>query len=583
MSRLLALAIACLSMLACAGSGDDTFTSTGSDELTTSWSGNVTLPSGYVVRADEVVVLDPNAATTVEARGNIIVYGRLVSRPTSANVVHTIRFTGIDESAFVGGGLDPMPSDVGLWVMGAGVVDIQGAPKLGWARATGGLAAGARTLTLDADPIGWRAGDEVVIAPTEPPTVFRQHEHFDVRTIASLSGRTITLSAGTTYPHPSVAVGRGITMTAEVANLTRNVRIEGTAGGRSHVFMRSLAPQTVRYAALRYLGPRHDDGTAVLGRWGLHFHHAHGGSRGSLVEGVVSREFGTNAFVPHMSDGITFRDCVAYDIGDSAYWWDIPDETRDTLFDHCLAARVTAGTSPTGFQLGQSTGNAIHDSVSVGVAGSHQTAAGFWWNQGVPPWGFEDNVSHNNQHLGIYDWSNSAANPAHVISHFIAYHNGRYGILHGAYRNTHQFVDTILYGNLRGALQVHISPSGPDAAIVYQDGCLFDAAGMSDYAVASSGHSVAPGLPPYRFAHSEFRGHRVAGFALTESSRYPDFYEMGPGNTFTGNPFWLASNIHPDSVIQVRDPGGLGSFDLRRASTPGGVFVPAWNAKRFNR
>lgn len=58
-------------------------------------------------------------------------------------------------------------------------------------------------------------------------------------------------------------------------NLTCNVRIEGTEGHRAHVFIHSSQPQSIRYAQLRYMGPRQADGgytSLVLGRYGLHFH-----------------------------------------------------------------------------------------------------------------------------------------------------------------------------------------------------------------------------------------------------------------------------------------------------------------------
>ena len=38
------------------------------------------------------------------------------------------------------------------------------------ARATASLAAGSRTVQLDADPVGWAPGDEIVITPTGRPT-----------------------------------------------------------------------------------------------------------------------------------------------------------------------------------------------------------------------------------------------------------------------------------------------------------------------------------------------------------------------------------------------------------------------------
>lgn len=42
---------------------------------------------------------------------------------------------------------------------------------------------------------------------------------------------------------------------AEVLNLTRDVVIEGRPGGRSHIFIRSCVPQTIRHAVVRHMEP----------------------------------------------------------------------------------------------------------------------------------------------------------------------------------------------------------------------------------------------------------------------------------------------------------------------------------------
>jgi hypothetical protein len=61
-------------------------------------------------------------------------------------------------------------SDVGLWVMGNGVLDIAGTPKLAWTRSAKAVAKGATTISLAQAPAGWQVGDEVALTPTLPPT-----------------------------------------------------------------------------------------------------------------------------------------------------------------------------------------------------------------------------------------------------------------------------------------------------------------------------------------------------------------------------------------------------------------------------
>ena len=133
----------------------------------------------------------------------------------------------------------------------------------------------------------------------------------------STAGRS-TSTAPLEHDHPEIGNPFGDDVyTAEVLNLTRNVRIEGTGNhtpsfqphqnGRAHViFLATEQPQTVKYIELGHLGPRRADKKfteGVKGRYPLHFHHAKDGSRGSLIEGVVARQSGNRAFVPHASHG----------------------------------------------------------------------------------------------------------------------------------------------------------------------------------------------------------------------------------------------------------------------------------------
>lgn len=364
--------------------------------------------SSLEVEPGRTLRFDPTADTTLEVTGNLVVHGRLQMRPRPG-VEHVLRFVDVDESAFVGGGLDPLETDVGLWVMGDGVLDVVGARTEAWNRS-------------GASP-SWSRHDEVVVAPVEPgdfePKPFTQGD-----VVPEFAGRR-----------------------AEVLNLTRNVRIEGTPGGRAHVFIRSTRPQTIKYATLRYLGPRQVDGestASVLGRYGLHFHHCHAGSEGSIVEGVVVRDGGAHAFVPHMSHGITIRDCIAYEVFDEAYWWDPHERTDDLLIDRCVAAGVHfdpefRGFRLAGFFLGLGKRVQLQRCVAFAVHGA-RNAAGYLWPEAPSGlWRFRNNLAHNNDAAGIFVWQN--VREPHRIRGFTAYNNGIAGIIHGAYSNSYHFRD----------------------------------------------------------------------------------------------------------------------------------------------
>ena len=425
-------------------------------------SGRVVLRSdrrvaGVLIEPGGELVFHPGRDVTLRSTRNIVVLGRLTMKPRGPKVQHKIVFANVNESGFEGGGMDVLDSDVGLWVMQNGVLDIAGEEKLAWTRTTGSVEANAETIELSADPAGWRVGDELVITPTGSPSTGGHSTAFDVTTVQAMAGRTITLGRRTNFAHPAVD-SQGETFTSEVLNLTRNVRIEGTPGGRAHVFIRSGRRQRVRFASIRHVGP-----SRVLGRYGLHFHHCHKGSKGSLAEGVVVRDAGHHAFVPHMSHGVTFSNCVSFDTESEAYWWDLLDATHGALYKSCVAALVRPGFEDdrglrlSGFSINRGNRNTARGCVAVGVQGD-KNASGFHWPEagqgdGMGVWTFEDNMAHNCRNDGIFTWQNDES--VHNIDRFVAYRCGSFGIEHGAYFNRYRYRDALLVQNAAGGVLNH--------------------------------------------------------------------------------------------------------------------------------
>lgn len=544
--------------------------------------------AGLTITATGSVTFDPATSRTLVSSGNVVVRGRLVLKPAAADLTHTITFAGVDERIFAGDGMEPLDTDVGLWIMDNGTVDLAGTPKLAWTRAGSALTAGTTEIELQDEPAGWRSGDELVITPTGLSRGETSGDGFETAAVESVSGRTVRLHRALRRDHPTVDAGGMRTMTAEVLNVTRNVRIEGSPKGRAHIMVHSARPQSIRQAALRYLGPRQpgDEFTqGVLGRYALHFHLCEDGSRGSVVEATVVRDAGNHAFVPHTSHGVTFRDCISFDTYDEPYWWDQAPNTRtagpptdDTAYVNCVAALVRVdppfrGYRLSGFVLGRGRGNVARGCVAVGVQGSGD-ASGFHWpegSQGV--WTFADCVAHNNVN-GIFTWQNTS--DVHTIADFVAYHNHESGISHGAYGNPYLYRDVILHGNAAGAVRVH--------AVSRDDGLRFvnlicDGAGQSDYLVVAAKH-VFDGAVPSRFTGCRFTGARKAAFGLTyegaDGAGAADLMEI-TGCTFTGNEFWLADDINPGTELRVRDRTH-GSLLVRRSDQPGELNV-AWNGR----
>jgi hypothetical protein len=414
---------------------------------------------------DGKLAFSPSLTLELKSKGNIQVTdtGELEMRPLSVNQAHTVTFVAVDESKFVGangpaGGMVVVASDVGLWVTGGGILDTIGSEKTSWTNLTGSATAGQTTITV-ADASGWRVGDAISIAPTIDPTFTNSWSAYDERTITAVSGNTITLNSALTYAHPMV----NNTWTAEVLNLTRNVVIQGTApdtvAHRAHIeFLMTTKAQTMRNVELRYMGPKVNGsltaGTGIFGRYALHFHHAMDGSVGSLIENIVAHDIGNHVFVPHASNGITFKGTVSHNTYDDAYWWDVgaANASNDIVFDAAVASKIvgsgSTATRVAGFQLGGGTGNVMKNSVAVGNGAGNLQSAGIEWPEesGGSVWEFHNNITHNNRLDGVFTWQN-AFSALHLVDNLASYYNAQYGIQHGAYVNVYVFDHLSLYGN----------------------------------------------------------------------------------------------------------------------------------------
>ncbi len=419
-----------------------------------------TTVAGVSISSGATLEFDKDKSTTLQSSGNIVVDGTLRMKPSGAKIIQTIRFIDVDENQFVGGGMDVLSTDIGLWIMGAGTTDISGSVKTSWTNATGNIAKNVSNITVK-ERVGWMAGDEISIAPTESPAVGGFFSSgFDKTTIKRISGPLVMLSNSTARAHPQV----NGTWTAEVMNLSRNVKIEGTPTGRAHIFIRSTSKQIIEYAEIRYMGPRKDqngDGVKelVAGRYGLHFHHCMDGSRGSVVKGNVIRDTGNHCYVPHRSNEILFVDNVSYNTLETSFWWDPGEPTHDVIYDHNIVAvcnyiprsiNMNAEGAPnfssSGFALNTGDGNVCKNCVVVGGAmGDFASGGAYNWEadeiEGV--WVFINNLAHNND-CGLRVWQNSTRN--HVIEDYFAYHN-KMGIFHGAYANSYTYNGGVLYGN----------------------------------------------------------------------------------------------------------------------------------------
>lgn len=236
------------------------------------------------------------------------------------------------------------------------------------------------------------------------------------------------------------------------ANLSRDIEFRNL---RRIMFHDNAGASTLRYFRVVDSGT-----TGVLGDYPLHWHHNGDSVRGTVVEGVVVLNGRNHAFVPHGSHGITFRDIIAKNIIEEAFWWDSPigkedgvgsihrkfhtaNNSNDIVVDHALVDGVDTGRKfkmrIAAYELGAGTGNVIKNSVARNVASGKQ-CSGFHWpqesnqNTGGNLWLFQNNAAHNPSGCsGIFVWQNDGND--HVISDF----RSTTGIEHGAYLNSYEY------------------------------------------------------------------------------------------------------------------------------------------------
>ncbi|MFD0527632.1 hypothetical protein ACFQ1I_11225 [Kitasatospora arboriphila] len=147
-----------------------------------------------VVEPGGSLVFAPGRSLTLSSAGAVEVRGVLALAPADGSV-HTLRFPSVNEQSFRGGGMTVVEGDTGLWVTGTGYLRLDGAAKTAWVRAAAALRAGDTELRLAEPPVGWRAGDELAVTPTGPPSEDEFSTRYDLCTIRRVDGKTVTLTA----------------------------------------------------------------------------------------------------------------------------------------------------------------------------------------------------------------------------------------------------------------------------------------------------------------------------------------------------------------------------------------------------
>ena len=344
----------------------------------------------------------------------------------------------------------------GILVMG-GKLELYGkSPVKAWTRLNDHAAAGTTNLALLEDT-GWKAGDQIVVAPTD----FHQvggAEQFD---LVAVTGNTLKLQTNLQKPRwgkLQYVSNSGMTLTpdtsvtplvlderAEVGNLSRNIVIQGaddapwnTQGFGAHVMVMEGSVLDFDGVELQRVGQK-----SKARRYPIHFHGLSYREDGtvladatnSFVKNSVIWNSKNRCVVIHGTNGVSITNNICYDILGHAMFLEDGVEIRNT-FDGNLVLKVRSPgegqallkheldsvTGSSGFWL-TNPNNTLHNNA-VADAGGH----GIWYAFSKVPLGlykkvkifapvhtafgsFDNNVAHSNGGDGFH-MDNASADDA---------------------------------------------------------------------------------------------------------------------------------------------------------------------------
>ena len=193
--------------------------------------------------------------------------------------------------------------DRGIMLMG-GTLSLHGNRKDSWTKLVKTAAAGSNTIeVLNAGD--WKKGDVIVVASTD----FDPHQA-ERRTIASVSGKVITLDQKLEYMHYG-QVTFGVDERGEVGMLSRNIRIQASADAENsfsggHVMAMTGSTMQVSGVEFFRMG-QHEN----LARYPIHWHLV-GDTQGQYIENSAIHDTYSRCVTVHGTNNVRVENNVAY-------------------------------------------------------------------------------------------------------------------------------------------------------------------------------------------------------------------------------------------------------------------------------
>ena len=308
------------------------------------WGG--TLPQtgdDVVIPAGQTYVLDTNVHVQT-----ITVNGKLVCDDTDLTVkarwimVHGVFECGTDSNPYqnrmvmtlTGSNRNESVMGMGskfLAAMNGGLISIHGEQRHSWLMLSSTANPGDTSIQVE-NATNWRKGDSIVIAATS-----LDMEQAEVRRIVAINGRSIELDQPLKYRHfgelQTFSNGNRsweVDARAEVALLTRNIRIQGDAqssatGFGGHIMIMQHSIGLFSGVELFRMGQ-----SGILARYPFHWHLADNVAGQYFRNSTIRKSF-SRCVTIHGSHNALVEDNVCYDHIGHGYFLEDGVETGNTL------------------------------------------------------------------------------------------------------------------------------------------------------------------------------------------------------------------------------------------------------------
>ena len=254
--------------------------------------------SGLTINGKLVFADESDLALTTEW---IMVFGELQIGTEESPFQHkaTITLTdNVEGEQLMGMG------DRGI-MMSGGTLNLHGNRTHTWTKLASTAEAGATTINV-LDASQWQAGDEIVLASTDYDP--RQAER---RTIAAVSGNTITLTEPLEYMHFG-KITYGVDERGEVGLLTRNIKIQASEDAAEshfggHIMAMVTSKMYVEGVELNRMGQHLE-----LARYPIHWHLVGDGGKGQYIRNAAIHDTFNRCVTVHGTNDLRIENNVTY-------------------------------------------------------------------------------------------------------------------------------------------------------------------------------------------------------------------------------------------------------------------------------